>query len=117
MKVFPIELNGMPTMENLNVLPLRVYNMFLDMDLMYCFMLWQNLAEIPNRNFSPVFFIPIKIIALWELLQCLVLHYIKGKEFKETKVSIFCRLLAVLSPGILIPGISAHSPVNYIHAV
>ncbi|XP_057860715.2 triacylglycerol lipase OBL1 [Cryptomeria japonica] len=77
----------------------------------------KKLAETPNRNFSPVFFIQIKIVALWELLQCLVLHYREGKEFKETKVSIFCRILGVLSPGILIPGLSAHSPVNYINAV
>ncbi|KAH9300027.1 hypothetical protein KI387_011610, partial [Taxus chinensis] len=72
----------------------------------------QNLGETPNRNFSLKFFIPIRIIALWELLQSLVLHYRKGKEFKETKVSIICRIF-----GILVPGVLAHSPVNYINAV
>ncbi|GLJ29406.1 hypothetical protein SUGI_0579730 [Cryptomeria japonica] len=77
-----------------------------------CFYSLKNLAEIPNRNFSLVFFVPLRITALWELLQCLVLHYREGKDFKETKLSIVCRIL-----GILVPGLSAHSPVNYINAL
>ncbi|KAH9300023.1 hypothetical protein KI387_011606, partial [Taxus chinensis] len=71
-----------------------------------------NLVESPNRNFSVLYFIPTRIIAIWEVLQSLVLHYRKGKEFKETKLSIICRIF-----GILVPGVSAHSPVNYINAV
>jgi hypothetical protein len=49
---------------------------------------------------------------VWELVQNLLLHYVKGREFKATKLSIFCRIL-----GLLVTGVSAHSPVNYINAV
>jgi hypothetical protein len=49
---------------------------------------------------------------VWELVQSLLLHYVKGREFKETKLSIFGRIL-----GLLVPGVSAHSPVNYINAI
>ncbi|XP_057871014.1 triacylglycerol lipase OBL1-like [Cryptomeria japonica] len=72
----------------------------------------KNLVEAPNRDLTLVYFIPIRITAIWELLQSLVLHYIKGESFKETKLSIISRIF-----GILVPGISAHSPVNYINAI
>nr|ABR16096.1 unknown [Picea sitchensis] len=72
----------------------------------------KNLQEEPNRNFSLLHFIPIRITAVWELVQSLFLQYTKGREFKETKLSIFFRIL-----GLMIPGVSAHSPVNYINAV
>lgn len=72
----------------------------------------KNLPEEPNRNSSLLYFIPIRINAVWELVQSLLLHYVKGREFKETKLSIFGRIL-----GLLVPGVSAHSPVNYINAI
>lgn len=72
----------------------------------------KSLPEEPNRNFSFVYFIPIRINAVWELAQSLLLHYIKGREFKETKWSRLFRIV-----GLVIPGISSHSPVNYVNAV
>ncbi|GLJ29405.1 hypothetical protein SUGI_0579720 [Cryptomeria japonica] len=57
-----------------------------------CFYHQKNLAEAPNRDLSLLFFIPIRITAIWELLQCLVLHYIRGESFKETTLSIISRI-------------------------
>lgn len=72
----------------------------------------KNLPDEPNRNFSLLYFIPIRINAVWELVQSLFLQYTKGREFKETKLCIFCRIL-----GLNVPGLSAHITVNYINAV
>eukprot|EP00253_Pinus_taeda_P019286 PITA_19286 len=72
----------------------------------------KNLLEEPNRNFSLLYFIPLRINALWELVQSLFLQYRKGRDFKETKLSTLFRIA-----GLIIPGISSHSPVNYINAV
>ena len=55
----------------------------------------------------------MRINAAWELVQSLLQEqYTKGREFKETKLSIFFRII-----GLSVPGLSAHSPVNYINAV
>eukprot|EP00253_Pinus_taeda_P011049 PITA_11049 len=42
----------------------------------------------------------------------LFLQHRKGRDFKETKLSTLFRIA-----GLIIPGISSHSPVNYINAV
>eukprot|EP00253_Pinus_taeda_P009177 PITA_09177 len=72
----------------------------------------KKLLEEPNRNFSLLYFIPLRINALWELVQSSFLQYRKGREFKETKLSTLFRIAR-----LIIPGISSHSPVNYINAV
>ncbi|XP_059072260.1 triacylglycerol lipase OBL1-like [Cryptomeria japonica] len=77
-----------------------------------CFYHQKNLVEAPNRDLSLLFFILIRITTIWELLHCFILHYIKGESFKETTLSIISRIF-----GILVPGISAHSLVNYINSI
>eukprot|EP01018_Ginkgo_biloba_P001334 Gb_15881 [translate_table: standard] len=69
-------------------------------------------AEEPNRNFSLVYLVSMRLNAVWELIQSLLLRYRKGKEFKETWLSVMSRIV-----GLLLPGVSAHSPVNYVKAV
>eukprot|EP01018_Ginkgo_biloba_P001335 Gb_06716 [translate_table: standard] len=72
----------------------------------------QNRAEEPNRNFSLVYLVSMRLNAVWELIQSLLLRYRKGKEFKEAWLSMMSRIV-----GLLLPGVSAHSPVNYVNAV
>eukprot|EP00253_Pinus_taeda_P005934 PITA_05934 len=72
----------------------------------------KTVEEVPNRNFSILYFIPSMIIAMWELVHSLIMRYTKGEDFMEGWFSLSFRFM-----GILIPGISAHSPLNYVNAI
>lgn len=52
------------------------------------------------------------ITATWELVYSLIMRYTKGKEFMEGWFALFFRFM-----GILLPGMAAHSPVNYVNAI
>ncbi|XP_050203339.1 triacylglycerol lipase OBL1-like [Mercurialis annua] len=58
--------------------------------------------------------INMHITAWWELMRSFItgLYLVHGAEYKETWVSIAGRVA-----GLILPGISAHSPVNYINSV
>ncbi|XP_057851047.2 triacylglycerol lipase OBL1 [Cryptomeria japonica] len=72
----------------------------------------KTLKEEPNRNFSLLYYIPNCINAIWELIQSFMIRYTKGNDFREGWCGIVFRCM-----GIVLPGISAHSPVNYINAI
>ncbi|XP_050382222.1 triacylglycerol lipase OBL1-like [Argentina anserina] len=70
-------------------------------------------TEEPNRNFlGLIFLIPSCLTAAWELLRSLTMGYTYGPEYKEGWFSILLRII-----GLVLPGISAHSPTNYVNSV
>ncbi|XP_057840118.1 triacylglycerol lipase OBL1-like [Cryptomeria japonica] len=72
----------------------------------------KTLKEEPNRNFSALYCIPNSINAIWELIQSIIIGHTKGKDFREGWFGMVFRCV-----GIVLPGISAHSPVNYVNAI
>lgn len=69
-------------------------------------------AEEPNKNyFSLLDAIPKRVNAVWELARSFIIPYTRGTDYKE---GAFLRFIRVL--GILVPGISAHVPQNYVNA-
>lgn len=50
--------------------------------------------------------------AVWELIRGLTIGYIHGSEYKESWESIAWRIV-----GLFIPGLAAHSPVNYVTSI
>ncbi|KAK1436589.1 hypothetical protein QVD17_02371 [Tagetes erecta] len=68
------------------------------------------LKEEPNKNyFSIVWVIPKYLTAFWEVIRSFILPYWKGKEYRESHTERIFRLV-----GLIIPGISAHSPKDYV---
>ncbi|KAK4267117.1 hypothetical protein QN277_023944 [Acacia crassicarpa] len=77
------------------------------------FYIEQKVNEEPNKNlFGLRYFIPEHLNAAWELMRSLVMGYIYGPDYKEGWFSIFARVL-----GLALPGISAHSPTNYVNSI
>ncbi|GFQ08136.1 lipase [Phtheirospermum japonicum] len=73
----------------------------------------QNVDEEPNRNyFGWRFLIPEYVNSVWELLRSLVMGYICGPDYKECWESLMLRII-----GLAIPGLSDHSPVDYVNSV
>ncbi|XP_058226970.1 triacylglycerol lipase OBL1 [Rhododendron vialii] len=73
----------------------------------------QKVDEEPNRNyFGILYLIPEYINAVWELIRSLIMGYTHGPEYKEGWLSVGLRVV-----GLAIPGISAHSPTNYVNSV
>ncbi|XP_060206050.1 triacylglycerol lipase OBL1 [Lycium barbarum] len=73
----------------------------------------QNVDEEPNRNFFGLrFLIPLYLNACWELIRSFAMGYIYGPEYEECWESVMLRAL-----GLFLPGISAHSPVDYVNSV
>ena len=76
-------------------------------------MLLQDLEEAPNKNFfSPLYVIPMWLNAIWELVRGQIGHFIYGKDFNEGTLSILHRIM-----GVLLPGVSAHIPTDYVNAI
>ncbi|XP_059074644.1 triacylglycerol lipase OBL1-like [Cryptomeria japonica] len=69
----------------------------------------KTLKEEPNRNFSAFYCISNFINAIWELMQSIIIGHTNGKDFREGWLGMVFRCV-----GIVLPGISAHSPVNYV---
>lgn len=73
----------------------------------------QKVDEEPNRNyFGILYLIPEYINAVWEFIRSLIMGYTHGPEYKEGWLSVGLRVV-----GLAIPGISAHSPTNYVNSV
>lgn len=69
--------------------------------------------EVPNKNFFGLrYLIPEYLNAVWELIRSLTMGYTHGQEYKEGWFSILLRIL-----GLVLPGISAHCPINYVNSV
>ncbi|PHT32326.1 hypothetical protein CQW23_28663 [Capsicum baccatum] len=78
-----------------------------------CLYVEQNVHEEPNRNFFGLrFVLPVYLNAAWEFIRSFTMGYIYGSEYKESWESVLFRLV-----GLFLPGISAHSPVNYVNSV
>ncbi|XP_039145466.1 triacylglycerol lipase OBL1-like [Dioscorea cayenensis subsp. rotundata] len=77
------------------------------------FYIEQRVDEEPNRNYFGLrYLLPLYLNAVWELARSLVMGCIYGAEYKETWPSILLRIW-----GLVMPGISAHSPTNYINSI
>ncbi|KAJ8539346.1 hypothetical protein K7X08_013598 [Anisodus acutangulus] len=73
----------------------------------------QKVHEEPNRNFFGLrFVLPVYLNAGWEFIRSFTLGYVYGSEYKESWESVLLRMV-----GLVFPGISAHSPVDYINSV
>lgn len=69
------------------------------------------MGEEPNKNyFSLLWAIPNYLNAVWELTRSFIIPYTRGAEYKE---GLFMRLVRVI--GLAIPGLSAHSPPDYVN--
>nr|ABD90510.1 LipRC1p [Ricinus communis] len=69
--------------------------------------------EEPSRNpFGIENAIRAHITAWWELWRSFILNHVYGAEYKETSESRMFRIL-----GLFLPGVAAHSPVNYVNSV
>lgn len=77
------------------------------------FYMEQTVEEEPNRNYFGLrYLIPEHLNAVWELVRALKMRYVHGSDYKENWCSIFVRCM-----GLLMPGISAHSPRDYVNSV
>ncbi|MCE3215680.1 Triacylglycerol lipase obl1 [Datura stramonium] len=73
----------------------------------------QEVHEEPNRNFFGLrFVLPIYLNAGWEFIRSFIMGYIYGSEYNESWESVLFRMI-----GLFLPGISAHSPVDYVNSV
>ncbi|XP_068342526.1 triacylglycerol lipase OBL1-like isoform X2 [Pyrus communis] len=71
----------------------------------------KELEEAPNKNyFNLLFFIPMRLNALWELIRSFILPLIKGSEYKESWLMIMARFF-----GLIFPGLVAHAPQDYVN--
>ncbi|CAM6026591.1 unnamed protein product [Sphagnum balticum] len=72
---------------------------------------WYNGWILPKE--PQITFFGARITAVCEFIQCkFILPCRHGPEYKESAVSILARLA-----GIIVPGVVAHSPRNYVNAV
>ncbi|PWA36022.1 Lipase, class 3 [Artemisia annua] len=73
----------------------------------------QKLEEEPNRNYYGLWYlIPEYLTAVWELVRGMTMGMAYGPEYKESWESIMLRMI-----GLVIPGLSAHGPPNYINSI
>ncbi|KAL2457384.1 alpha/beta-hydrolase superfamily protein [Forsythia ovata] len=77
------------------------------------FYIAQKVDEEPNPNYFGIrFLIPEYMNAMWELFRSLIIGHMHGTEYKECWESTLLRIV-----GLAIPGLSAHSPVDYVNSV
>ncbi|KAF6174991.1 hypothetical protein GIB67_026479 [Kingdonia uniflora] len=73
----------------------------------------QEVDEEPNKNYFGLWYlIPEYINAGWELIRGITMGYTHGEEYKEGWFRICVRVM-----GLVLPGISAHCPTDYINSV
>ena len=56
--------------------------------------------------------IPAYLNAGWELIRSFIMDSMYGPEYGEDWLSILLRVV-----GLILPGISAHSPTNYVNSI
>ncbi|CAL1376263.1 unnamed protein product [Linum trigynum] len=77
------------------------------------FYIEQEMQEEPNKNFFSLRnAVAVHLNAVWELLRSLTIGYTNGPEYREGWLSMCLRVV-----GVALPGISAHSPINYVNSV
>ncbi|KAI3759821.1 hypothetical protein L6452_07901 [Arctium lappa] len=77
------------------------------------FFVGQRMEEEPNRNSHGLWYvIPEYVNAVWELVRGLGMGRRYGEEYKESWEGIMMRMM-----GLVIPGVSAHAPPNYINSI
>lgn len=73
----------------------------------------KRVDEEPNRNYFGIrYLLPEYINAYWELIRALTMRYTYGPEYEEGWFSVLLRVV-----GLAFPGISAHSPTDYVNSV
>nr|DAD19233.1 TPA_asm: hypothetical protein HUJ06_020696 [Nelumbo nucifera] len=71
----------------------------------------QVLEKEPDENyFNPLYFIPMHWNAWMDLFRALFVGFQQGESFEENLLSLLERFV-----GLLIPGVSSHSPRDYIN--
>jgi hypothetical protein len=71
------------------------------------------LQEEPYKNFFALRFFRLRVNALWELIQSAIILGLKhGHDYQESLIAFLFRII-----GLFLPGIAAHSPINYVNAV
>ncbi|KAI3407351.1 Lipase_3 domain-containing protein [Psidium guajava] len=69
------------------------------------------LDEEPNKNSSSLlWYIPNIMIAIWELVRGFIMPCVKGPSYRESLFLVLFRMI-----GLVIPGLSAHSPQDYVN--
>lgn len=73
-----------------------------------------TLQEVPNPNFFGMArLFTMHLNAVWEMVQGMVLIAAQhGEGFRENRLGMVARLA-----GVLLPGVAAHNPCNYVNAV
>ncbi|KAK6245231.1 hypothetical protein SCA6_008321 [Theobroma cacao] len=72
----------------------------------------QVFSEEPNKNyFSMLWVLPKNMNAIWELVRGFIMPYTKGPDYKE---GWFLRMWRMI--GLVVPGLSAHSPQDYVNS-
>ncbi|KAJ7283083.1 hypothetical protein O6H91_Y349000 [Diphasiastrum complanatum] len=69
----------------------------------------KTMSEEPHRNYIPV---ATRVTAIWEFIQSFFLKYFYGESYQESMTSTVFRMA-----GIFLPGVVAHSPVNYVNSI
>jgi hypothetical protein len=75
----------------------------------------ETLTEEPDRNYFSIStrtFFKIHVNAMLELLNSVFMGYMYGADYRESWASFMFRVFA-----LVLPGIGAHSPVNYMNAL
>lgn len=69
--------------------------------------------EQPNPNFFGWrYIIPEYVNACWELIRSFMMVKLYGQDYKESWCSMLFRF-----GGLILPGISAHCPTDYVNSV